>query len=100
VHAHGIVHGAIHERNVIIDPQGRLRLTHVSPLLYSDPTVDDKAVAELCGRILPELNSGPRDASAQRTADARFRRLAYLLTLAALLGGVLMFMLILWYIHE
>jgi len=39
-----------YERNVIIDPHGRLRLTHVSPLLYSDPTVDERAVAQI-GRL-------------------------------------------------
>ena len=36
LHALGIVHGAIHARNIIIDEFGRVRLTHVSPLLFSD----------------------------------------------------------------
>jgi hypothetical protein len=40
LHALGIVHGRLHGRNVIVDPQGRLRLTHVSPLLYEEPGDD------------------------------------------------------------
>jgi tRNA A-37 threonylcarbamoyl transferase component Bud32 len=39
LHAAGIVHGAIHAGNVILDDaDGDVRLTHVSPLLYNDPT--------------------------------------------------------------
>jgi len=33
LHALGIVHGAIHGRNVILQPDGEVKLTHVSPLL-------------------------------------------------------------------
>jgi serine/threonine-protein kinase len=40
LHAAGITHGAIHERNVILDGCGRVKLTHVSPLLWDDPSVD------------------------------------------------------------
>ena len=47
LHARGIVHGAIHGRNVIVDPSGKLKLTHVSPLLYSDPRHDLSSVADL-----------------------------------------------------
>jgi hypothetical protein len=47
MHALGIVHGAIHERNVIVTPQGGLKLTHVSPLLYTDPQADVDAVESL-----------------------------------------------------
>src|SRR5437773_1622481 len=36
LHSSGIVHGAIHERNVIVDERGEIRLTHISPLLWSD----------------------------------------------------------------
>ena len=43
-HAQGLVHGAIHPRNVIVEPTGRVRLTHVSPLLFSDPQQDADAV--------------------------------------------------------
>jgi len=45
MHALGIVHGRVHQRNVIIDQTGQIHLTHVSPLLYDDPMVDAK---DLC----------------------------------------------------
>ena len=47
LHARGIVHGAIHGRNVIVDAAGRLKLTHVSPLLYNDPRHDLDSVAAM-----------------------------------------------------
>jgi hypothetical protein len=55
LHAAGIVHGAIHARNVIVDPDGKMWLTHVSPLLYSDERDDLAAVAML----LQELGCRP-----------------------------------------
>jgi hypothetical protein len=45
MHALGIVHGAIHPNNIILTPSGRVRLTHVSPLLYNDPGVDAQSAA-------------------------------------------------------
>jgi serine/threonine protein kinase len=47
LHARGIVHGSIHGRNVIIDSAGTLKLTHLSPLMYTDPQHDLASVAEL-----------------------------------------------------
>jgi serine/threonine protein kinase len=47
LHALGIVHGALHERNIIVSPDGQIRLTHISPLLYSDPAEDVAAIAKL-----------------------------------------------------
>jgi serine/threonine protein kinase len=99
LHAHGIVHGAIHARNVIVDPKGALFLTHISPLLFSDPADDDRAVNGLIARF---------DLPAQAVADAtsspgsadRWRRVGtYLLAIAALALGILMFGAILWYIR-
>jgi hypothetical protein len=40
LHRQGIVHGAIRASNVIVDGRDNVRLTHVSPLLYSDPADD------------------------------------------------------------
>lgn len=47
LHMQGIVHGAVHGANVVIDRGGAVRLTHVSPLLYSDPAEDARAVVRL-----------------------------------------------------
>jgi len=47
MHALGIVHGQIHAGNVIIDAHLRIRLTHVSPLLYDNPASDLHDVANL-----------------------------------------------------
>ena len=49
LHAHGMVHGAIHPRNVIVDDRGVVRLTHVSPLLFSDPGIDLAALEKMFG---------------------------------------------------
>lgn len=47
MHSHGIVHGAIHARNVIIDDRAVLHLTHVSPLLHNDSGKDLAAMDEM-----------------------------------------------------
>jgi hypothetical protein len=100
MHAHGIVHGAVHARNVIINPQGSVRLTHVSPLLYSDPQEDLDAMEELfegrtlSGRthVLPERESN--------NADRKIRIRAYLAAFASVVVGIVMFLAILWYIRN
>ncbi|HEV7301199.1 MAG TPA: protein kinase [Tepidisphaeraceae bacterium] len=51
LHARGIVHGAIQERNVIVERSRQVRLTHVSPLLYTDPADDAVALLDLFERI-------------------------------------------------
>ena len=44
LHMLGIVHGALHERNVIVGSEGgvqeMVKLTHISPLLYTEQEVD------------------------------------------------------------
>ena len=47
LHMQGIVHGAIGGGNVIVSPSNTVRLTHVSPLLYTDPVPDAEAVIHL-----------------------------------------------------
>lgn len=47
LHMQGIIHGAVTGSNVIIDPAGGVRLTHVSPLLYTDPLADVESVVAL-----------------------------------------------------
>src|SRR4051812_21809607 len=51
MHAAGIVHGAVHERNIIINDAGDVKLTHVSPLLFHDEQVDRDALADLRSRF-------------------------------------------------
>jgi serine/threonine protein kinase len=52
LHQVGIVHGALHSRNVIVDTAGRPRLTHISPLLFHDPAVDDTAIAAMLANLM------------------------------------------------
>lgn len=53
LHARGIVHGTLKGSNVIVDPAaGRVVLTHVSPLLYSEPAEDVRAVIALLAELL------------------------------------------------
>jgi hypothetical protein len=51
LHALGIVHGGIHGRNVILQPDGDVKLTHVSPLLYHEEIVDVEALKEMMGEM-------------------------------------------------
>ena len=68
LHVAGIVHGAIHERNVIIDDTGEVRLTHVSPLLYTDPDQDAADVIAMTEALVAERQPG--SALAAMLADA------------------------------
>jgi hypothetical protein len=82
LHALGIVHGALHGRNVIVDARGQVRLTHISPLLYSDPADDAAALLAMLknvarqggsegaalGRIIVEHDDRPLRALSARLA--------------------------------
>ena len=50
LHSHGIIHGALHARNIIIDDCGGVHLMHVSPLLFSDPQIDAAALDAIFGK--------------------------------------------------
>jgi hypothetical protein len=54
LHTQGIVHGALQSGNVIVAPEGSVHLTHISPLLYADPSDDADAIVETVGSILDE----------------------------------------------
>ena len=58
LHAAGIVHGAIHGGNVIIDDAGEVRLTHVSPLLYTDADHDAADVVAMLDALVHEHAPG------------------------------------------
>jgi hypothetical protein len=73
LHSTGIVHGAIHERNVIIDPRGDVRLTHVSPLLYTDTDHDAADVIDMLDALVSR--DVPESKLARLLAAAREERL-------------------------
>lgn len=86
LHAQGIVHGAINGGNVIVGPDGSVRLTHVSPLLYSDPLADVESVVALLDQAseshgasdspLAQLLSGAdRDPAGLRSLGAKLAAL-------------------------
>jgi hypothetical protein len=54
LHMQGIVHGSIGPGNVIVSPAGSVRLTHVSPLLYTDAGPDAEAVVHLLESAVAE----------------------------------------------
>ena len=92
LHGHGIVHGAIHARNVIVDSTGRPRLTHLSPLLHYEPEVDRIELA----KMLDELGlAEPPTAAAmavERSRSSQVLRSASLwmavgLAVLAIVGG-------------
>lgn len=99
IHAHGIVHGAIHANNVIIDLQGRVRMTHISPLLYSDPEQDNEALHELLNTYAPPPAEHALVAEKIRDREIGTRIRAYLMAAVSLLAGILIFWVILWYIR-
>jgi hypothetical protein len=74
LHVAGIVHGAIHERNVIVDDAGEVRLTHVSPLLYGDPDQDAADVIAMLEALVAERQ--PDSALAAMLADAAHEQLS------------------------
>ena len=47
LHMLGVVHGALSGSNVFLTPRGTVRITHVSPLLYTDPAADADAAVDL-----------------------------------------------------
>jgi protein tyrosine kinase len=87
LHLQGIVHGAVHGGNVIVSPGGAVRLTHVSPLLYSDPAHDADAVAALLESAVA-LRGGENSSLGWLLARAREERLG-LRALAARLAALI-----------
>jgi len=54
MHARGIVHGTLKPSNVIIDTENRVVITHVSPLLYSEPSDDVNAIVAMLTDLLEQ----------------------------------------------
>jgi hypothetical protein len=51
LHENGLVHGAIHERNWIVDSSGQVHLMHISPLLYTNVADDVTATLAMLDRL-------------------------------------------------
>jgi hypothetical protein len=73
LHARGLVHGAIHARNIFISDaaRGSVKLTHVSPLLHHDFGRDEAAVLRLLREMAGRGNGGPLTRLAEDTAQGR-----------------------------
>jgi tRNA A-37 threonylcarbamoyl transferase component Bud32 len=54
LHLQGIVHGALVGGNVVVTPDGTVRLVHISPLLYTDMDVDADCVLALLEHAVEE----------------------------------------------
>lgn len=89
LHMQGIVHGAIGGGNVIVAPDGSVRLTQISPLLYSDVSVDIEAVIALLEQAVQQRGErGSPLGQLLAEADAEQMELRTLGTrVAALLEG-------------
>ncbi len=95
MHLRGIVHGSLHARNIFIKPDGSLQLTHINPLLYSDPQYDLDALVQLTGMPANSLAELRAKFSAAGTidetrdpAEKQFRTRAALLVIFAILLGL------------
>lgn len=55
LHMQGIVHGALIGSNVIVTAGKAVRLTHISPLIYTDPAVDIECVMNLLDLAAEQL---------------------------------------------
>jgi hypothetical protein len=84
MHQHGMVHGAIKPGNVIIAPDGALRLVDPSPLLHDDPAVDLAAVDALDPLAKTEIDPAQTETVEHEDRRHRQRTLAAAVVLATL----------------
>jgi hypothetical protein len=87
LHARGVVHGTITGSNAIVGRDGRVVITHVSPLLYSEPGEDVEAVLSLLGGLV-ERRGEVTSPLGRLLAEARDEETT-LRRLAARLGALL-----------
>jgi hypothetical protein len=76
LHARGIVHGAIKGSNVILDRDGRVVLTHVSPLLYTNPAEDVVGLANTLRDLAPDDAAMKQVLDEAEEGEMPLRRLA------------------------
>jgi serine/threonine protein kinase len=82
LHGLGIVHGRLHERNIIVDERGTVFLTHVSPLLYYDAAADRADLAKMFARLSQSRGWKPIEIG-KSAAAIRHSRVATLIGAAA-----------------
>lgn len=87
LHMQGIVHGAVSGGNVIVAPDGSVRLTHISPLLYTDIAADVESVNALL-RSAVERRGEQQSAVAELLAQVSREQMG-LRALAARIGALL-----------
>ncbi len=86
LHGLGIVHGAIHGRNVIVQEGGRVKLTHLGPLLHHAPGVDLRAVERLFGGVGPPSRQPVKTGIGESGGSIRRRALG--LGIGAIVAGI------------
>jgi serine/threonine protein kinase len=84
-HATGLIHGALHPGNILVDSNGRIRLIDVSPLLFLDPKRDQEAVEKLCRELDANVNEMPAAAPVPRS---RIRRRILLGAVVVAIAGI------------
>ncbi|HWE03824.1 MAG TPA: protein kinase [Tepidisphaeraceae bacterium] len=84
LHMQGIVHGALIGANVIVSPSNAVKLTHISPLLYTDPAVDVECIWNLLEQAAEGL--GDRGKSLADAIAVNRARQSSLRQLAAMLS--------------
>jgi hypothetical protein len=92
LHAHGIVHGALHARNIIVDGHGGVHLTHLSPLLHSDPAEDLVAI----DAIFESARASRGDRAQRRPGPSPLNVRALVGATVALVLGLLIMISVIW----
>jgi hypothetical protein len=87
LHMQGIVHGALIGSNVFVTFGSTVRLTHISPFLYTDPHTDIECVWNLLEHVAEQLGDGGMPLAALVT-DTRELNLS-LRQLATRLGALI-----------
>jgi tRNA A-37 threonylcarbamoyl transferase component Bud32 len=87
LHARGIVHGTIKGSNAVVTPTGRLVITHVSPLLYSEPGEDVTALLTVLNELVERR--GEQDSPLARLLAQAGEEETTLRRLAARMGALL-----------
>ena len=87
LHSQGIVHGALAGSNVILTPDGTLRLIHISPLLYTDMDVDVEGVVAMLQEAVDRR--GEQDSALRRIVEDAGRGKGTLRGLATRIAAVI-----------